>query len=235
MAYTQLPTRTSADANASADVNTLQGNIEALKGGAGATAPVNTLADIVPPGTILPYAGATAPTGYLLCDGKTIGRDVGDTIFPDSSGSGAPDYYDTKYSALYAILSEASARWETPAGTATWGTHKIKLPNLQDAFPRGEVGGASSIFTDSTKRSAGLGKKQDDAMQGHNTTFELGAPAGGATGGSIIGSSNAGSGWATSPNAFRATTPITDGVNGTPRTATESRPKNIGVNYIIKY
>ena len=46
MAYSQLPNRTSTDTNASADVNTLQDNIEALKGGTGATAPTTTIEDL---------------------------------------------------------------------------------------------------------------------------------------------------------------------------------------------
>ncbi len=44
MAYSQLPTRTTANINASVDVNTLQTNIEALKGGTGSAAPVTTIA-----------------------------------------------------------------------------------------------------------------------------------------------------------------------------------------------
>jgi hypothetical protein len=46
MSYSQLPNRSSADVNASADVNTLQDNIEALKGGVGATAPTTTIEDL---------------------------------------------------------------------------------------------------------------------------------------------------------------------------------------------
>lgn len=45
MAYSQLPTRTTSDANASSDVNQLQTNIEALKGGTGSAAPSVTLED----------------------------------------------------------------------------------------------------------------------------------------------------------------------------------------------
>jgi hypothetical protein len=44
--YSQLPNRTSADTNASADVNTLQDNIEALKGGTGSVAPTTTIEDL---------------------------------------------------------------------------------------------------------------------------------------------------------------------------------------------
>lgn len=231
MAYTEFGTKTTANANAAADVNALARNIEALKGGAASAQPVVTLADVLPVGTILPYAGATAPTGYLICDGRTLGKEADDTTFPDGSGSGAPAVYGTQYETLYNVLAAAAERWEIPAGTATWGTHKIYLPNLQDAFLRGEVGGATSIFTDSTKRSAGLGKKQDDAMQGHyhaslQTNFWTNAAAGSGLA--------AGAGFT---GAAQTTTgaPVTDGTNGTPRTATESRPKNVGVNYIIKY
>jgi len=43
MAYTQLPDRTTNDANSAADVNQLQDNIEALKGGTGSVAPTTTI------------------------------------------------------------------------------------------------------------------------------------------------------------------------------------------------
>ena len=43
MAYSQLPTRTTSDANAAADANTLQANIEALKGGTGSVAPTTNI------------------------------------------------------------------------------------------------------------------------------------------------------------------------------------------------
>lgn len=46
MAYTQLPTRTTNDANSAADVNQLQDNIDALKGGTGSVAPTTTIEDL---------------------------------------------------------------------------------------------------------------------------------------------------------------------------------------------
>jgi len=46
MSYVQLPERTSADSNSASDANTLQDNIEALKGGVGATAPTTTIEDL---------------------------------------------------------------------------------------------------------------------------------------------------------------------------------------------
>ena len=46
MSYTQVQTRTTDDANSHADINQLQLNIEALKGGVGATSPVTTINDL---------------------------------------------------------------------------------------------------------------------------------------------------------------------------------------------
>lgn len=226
MSYVQLPTRTTSDANSAADINTLQANIEALKGGAGSAAPLSDIATLVNSvalvGEIKTYAGAAAPSGFLLCDGKTLG----------DTGSGA-DYEGNTYKALYDLLNEAVGRWEN-SGTLVWASgDKVKLPNLQDAFLRGEVGGTSSIFTDSAKRSAGIGKKQDDSMQGHyHEVWWKTRPA--AQGGDTNAYANDGSTFVTQ-SAIEARTIITDGTNGTPRISAETRPKNIGVTYIIKY
>ena len=100
--------------------------VPAIKGGV-----VGLGSDAV--GFIKEIGGENVPEGYLLCDGKTIARDVGDIIYPDGSGSSAPDYYGAEYSTLYTKLSEAGNRWGTPIPTGdvpVWGTHKIKLPNL---------------------------------------------------------------------------------------------------------
>jgi hypothetical protein len=95
------------------------------------------------------------------------------------------------------------------------------------------VGGAASIFTDSTKRSAGLGIKQDDSFQVHYHLQQI-RSATYTGGGGVIDSQSDASPETNAPYQ-RVKEPTTDGTNGTPRTATESRPKNIGVNYIIKY
>lgn len=58
MAYSQLPTRTSEDANAASDVNLLQANIEALKGGDGADAPTTDIETM--------YAAMTAAFGEIM-------------------------------------------------------------------------------------------------------------------------------------------------------------------------
>ena len=61
----------------------------------------------VPTGAVLPYVATTAPTGWLLCDGDTIG-DV---------ASGA-DHEDAGYEDLFNLLKDMTPN----AGTEVWAT-----------------------------------------------------------------------------------------------------------------
>lgn len=65
---------------------------------------------ILPPGVMVPYLGAAAPTGWLLCDGSAVSR--------------------TTYAALYAILS-------TVYGTGD-GSTTFNLPDLRGRTPVGK-------------------------------------------------------------------------------------------------
>ncbi len=65
----------------------------------------------VPIGAILPFAGATAPVGYLLCDGSEVER--------------------TKYPDLYDIIGNAY-------GVTSIGVGTFKLPDLRGRFPLGK-------------------------------------------------------------------------------------------------
>jgi microcystin-dependent protein len=78
-----------------------------------------------PVGTIITYAGATAPGGWLLCDGSEVSK--------------------TTYSRLFSVIG-------TLYGTSTDST-KFVLPNLEDRIPVGKTssnslgntGGSSSV------------------------------------------------------------------------------------------
>lgn len=127
------------------------------------------------------------------------------------NGNGTVQGVTTDFSALYAIVG-------TTYGVA--GT----LPDLEGVFIRGTGSQTISGIT----YSGTLGAKQGDAFQGHHHATNAG---------NRVSFLNAGGGTAFEfPNATATvTTPITDGVNGTPRTASETRPANIALLPCIKY
>lgn len=100
------------------------------------------------------------------------------------------------------------------------GTH-FTLPDMRGVFPRG----AGSQTISSITYTGTQGTTQGDQMQGHihNIDASFGSLSGSGTGALIqVGS--------------RGTTgPVTDGVNGTPRTGSETRPANISFLYCIVY
>lgn len=58
-----------------------------------------SLIPVIPPGTLVPYAGTTAPRGWMMCDGRSLSksqyeklyRAIGDTYGSSSSEFSIPD------------------------------------------------------------------------------------------------------------------------------------------------
>jgi microcystin-dependent protein len=71
----------------------------------------------VPPGTVLPYTGSSAPTGFVLCDDSAISR--------------------TTFSVLFAIIG-------TSYGTGN-GSTTFNVPDLRDRLPLGKGTNNSSL------------------------------------------------------------------------------------------
>jgi microcystin-dependent protein len=98
------------------------------------------------------------------------------------------------------------------------GSTTFALPDLRGYFLRG-----SGTNADGTVGAA-FGTKQADAFQGHIHPYSIMNAAGftfaAGWGGQILGSNTG--------------LPVTDGANGTPRTAAETRPKNIAMLFCIK-
>ena len=76
----------------------------------------------VPTGAIFPYAGSSAPTGYLLCDGSAVSR--------------------TTYSALYLITGDVYG-----AGN---GSTTFNVPDLRQRFPLGKAASGTGAALGST-------------------------------------------------------------------------------------
>ena len=166
-----------------------------------------SVSDPIPVGSIVMTGRSTAPSGWLICDGSAVSRST--------------------YSDLYSAIG-------TAFGVGN-GSTTFNLPDFQGAFPRG-VGTSTQFTQDHTTT---LGTYEDDSMQGHYHEFGTGVhgtadnvnPDSGAGGGTFEGIvvGTVGGGTVVVKN------PYTDGVNGAPRTSNETRPNNLGVNFIIKY
>lgn len=138
---------------------------------------------------------------------------TGPTCPPGSIAADGSSVLRTAYPNLYAAWG-SSPIW----GFAD-GTH-MNLPNAKGMFLRG----AGSQTVSGVSYSATLAATTQDQFQGHHHSTSAVTSAGGSFFGSGF-------------NAQTGTVgdPITDGVNGTPRVGTETRPVNIAVLYCIKY
>ena len=100
-------------------------------------------------------------------------------------------------------------------------------PDLRGIFSRGT--GINSVLKDANGNyfNAGYGTYQNDSFQGHrhpqNHNWQTV---------NLRGSADQLFLWT---GNYNTGDPVTDTSHRTPRTATETRPANVGVNYIIKY
>lgn len=101
------------------------------------------------------------------------------------------------------------------------------LPDARGQFLRGKNNGRNDGDQDPAGERV-LGNYQADAMQGHHHAVEVSNVINAGSGGGAGGSSAYGT------DVQEVLNPTSDGVNGTPRTDNETRPKNIAINYFIK-
>lgn len=182
-----------------------------------ATQPLNTL---VPPGIISPYAGTSAPSGYLFCDGSAQSR--------------------TTYSALFGVIG-------TAYGIGN-GSTTFNIPDLRGMFLRG-VSGASGNDPDAGSRTAtnggnagnAVGSVQTSGFTSHNhTTTDPGHDHNSASLQPIVlgnsGTTTLQSGGAVTmdtTNAHSVSANLT-GITINNTGGNETRPINVYVLYIIK-
>lgn len=160
----------------------------------------------LPSGVVFPFAGVAAPYGYLICDGRAVSR--------------------TDYAGLFVSIGTAHGIGD--------GSTTFNLPDYRGRFLRGLDGSAGNDPDKLTRTAMGtggnsgnaVGSVQSDAMQGHQHNTYASMANGGVGAMLPTGVSN---------SSFSPTHGyLVDGVNGTPRTTSETRVKNVNVNYIIK-
>lgn len=160
----------------------------------------------LPPATVHAYAGATAPEGWAMCDGSEVSR--------------------TEYAALFAAVG-------TTYGVGD-GLDTFNLPDMRGQFLRalddmGTAQGAAGVDVDGTARTVGQTQAQATESHRHNDGYPrangfsyTNSLYGSFTGGTVSTSSQA-NGTYTGRYAY------TSDYGGT-----ETRPRNMAVNYIIK-
>tara|TARA_R100000808_G_scaffold25075_1_gene61359 strand:+ start:784 stop:1380 length:597 start_codon:yes stop_codon:yes gene_type:complete len=166
-----------------------------------------TLAGTV--GMIAPFAMASAPTGWIICDGSAVSRTV-------------------TYDALFDVIGTT---WGSGNGSSTFN-----LPDLRGAFLRGTGSHGTSNMADGNDFAGqALGAFENDQMQGH---WHQPAVDNSGIGSGLVGfakGTNFDDNTTSNSTNQNIKSPITDGTNGTPRVGDETRPFNAGVNYCIKY
>jgi microcystin-dependent protein len=170
---------------------------------------------VIPPGTIAPFGGGTVPAGWLLCDGTAISR--------------------TTYSALFSAVGIVHGQGD--------GSSTFHLPDYRGRFLRGadDMGtgaagrdpGDNRTAANAGGNSTGIGSVQADAMQGHWHNYRANVAVnltGGDENSTVITETT--STINTTDSLIRDA--VTNGSNGIPRLASESRPQNANTTYIIK-
>jgi microcystin-dependent protein len=169
-----------------------------------------------PIGSIMPFAGDASkkPKGWLLCDGSAVSR--------------------SEYENLYNVIGTA---W----GSGNNSTTYFNLPDLRGVFLRG-VSGNSEKDTDVAGRMPikdggnsgnNVGSYQDDAIRNITGRFKTSWHSG-LTDGSFLADSQTDKAYwesGTSEKEFI----ISFDASRVVQTGADNRPKNVAVNYIIKY
>jgi hypothetical protein len=184
------------------------------------------------PGDIVSHfknSTAQAQTRELILTGQIVdGFLYPDLVYNTWVGAGlnssAPAFYTT---------SDSGGTTRATTGLTVNGVTSgryLKLPDLRGYSLRGVDTGNLRDPAGSTR---GLGSAQLDAFQGHrhdffgNSLLQSTAP---------LGQNASGSGGVYSNTGLNSTgSPVTDTVNGTPRTATETRMVNVNCYFSIRY
>jgi microcystin-dependent protein len=161
----------------------------------------------LPAGSMVDFAGTTAPSGWLMTDGAAVSRTV--------------------YADLFASIGTAYGVGD--------GSTTFNLPDFRGRFARymDNMGTAQGAASRDTGRIRGAA--QTDAMQGHyhsqtNNTLVVRGSIGGGSSVSLFSNQAQTVGY-----TQEIQSPTNDGTNGAPRTAAETRPINLSCNRIIKY
>lgn len=183
-------------------------------------------------------SGGALPTNFTA---GTAGYNVGTEYCVLSTGLSSTQFEVAATCGGTAITAGSAGTGTQTAVNAPWGdgdgSTTFTLPNLVGDFPRFWQDGTGSV-----DQNRQFGAEQLDAFQGHYHSNNLGISSGGTVpieNGTVAGVGNSGnlgnSGTASFSITGGVTAPSSDGTDGTPRTAAETRPRNMTLLPIIRY
>lgn len=170
------------------------------------------------------FTSGSLPTNFTA--GTHGAATAGTSYFVVSAGLGVNTFRVSATPNGSTVIAGSAGSGTHTAINAPWGTGDgsttFTLPNLTGQFMRGVNTGTSG---DDANRT--LGTSQTDAFQGHMHTYNSGgtAPVSNTTLNVTV----------SAPSVTNTSNPGSDGVNGTPRTAAETRPVNVAVMPVIRY
>lgn len=172
--------------------------------------PVTNSASGVPVGATIYVPGTTAPPGFIKKNGALLSRSTYAALWAYAQASGN--------------MAATDGVWQVGQFSPGDGATTFRIPDGRGGFVRGLDDGRGVDI------SRGIGTEQEDAMQGHRHASLTGNFVDqNGVGGNIQTGPTGGSISSTTGDA------VTDGVNGIPRTATETRPRNVAELACIKY
>lgn len=160
-------------------------------------------ASLVPPGAVTAYAGTSAPTGYLLCDGTAVSR--------------------LTYADLFAVIGTTHGQGD--------GVSTFNLPDYRGRFLRGRDGGTARD-PDAASRTAmasggatgdAVGSLQDEAYHTHTHTLN------GAT--NVVIGLSSGMGYQSNSGEQRSLSTITANASGGNETRPKNANVNWIIKY----
>lgn len=162
----------------------------------------------VPSGIIQPFGGASAPTGYLACDGSAVSR--------------------TTYAALFAAIGTT---WGAGDGSTTFA-----VPDLRGAFLRGTGShGTSTMANGNDFAGPSVGSFENDQMQNHKHSIYSSISGATGTGSGAVNYAASSPGtFEHYPYSSEMAESNHPSAEGTPRAGDETRPFNAGILYCIK-
>lgn len=164
------------------------------------------------------YGTQTVKARFLILDGSyVLAADYADLVTACGTTNSTENAARHTASAGYYRTSDVGGTTPDVAGAYFW------LPDSQGYGVRG-ITTDTAVDPDATRL---MGELQNDAFQGHWHNI-VNSTATGSGIGVVIGVTGI-------SDSTKVLAPVTDGVNGTPRTAIETRMKNRAVKFAVRY